>query len=70
MSSRLAIMTKGGKLACQGSTLQIKNEHGQILHVDLEVKATAVIEDVEFDETDVNMADNERDDNIKGEIFN
>lgn len=29
-----------------------------------------MIEDVDFDETNVNMADNERDDNVRGEIFN
>ena len=63
-------MTKGGKLACQGSTLQIKNDHGKILHVELVMKTKEMIEDVEFDETDVNMANNEREDNVRGEIFN
>jgi len=70
LSSRLAIMTKGGKLACEGSTLQIKNDHGQILHVTLVVKAHELVVDDEFDETNVNMADNEDDKNIRGEIFN
>ena len=70
LSSRLAIMTKGGKIACHGSTLQIKNEHGQFLNVNLAMKANEVLECEDFDETDVNLADNEAGDYIKGEIFN
>lgn len=35
LSTRLAIMTKGGKLACEGPILKIKNDHGKVFHIDL-----------------------------------
>ena len=35
LSSRIAIMTKGGNIVCQGSTGQIKSDHGKSFNVDL-----------------------------------
>ena len=35
LSTRLAIMTKGGNIACQDSTLKIKNDYGKYFTVEL-----------------------------------
>ena len=53
LSSRLAIMTKGGKLACQGNTLQIKNEHGKCFHVDLTFSEEDIDEDIDMANVEV-----------------
>lgn len=45
-------MTKGGKIACHGSTVQIKNEHGKSFHVDLTLKEDEENFDVSCDQLD------------------
>lgn len=70
LSNRLAIMTKGGKINCHGTTLHIKNEYGSKLHVNLKIKENEFVMEADYDECDVNMADNENNNNIRGEIFN
>ena len=67
LSSRLAIMTKGGKLACQGSTLKIKNDYGQIFHIDLTLKAQQLEDSI--DEADIECFSARNHDRLKTEIF-
>ena len=47
-------MTKGGKLACEGTTLQIKNDHGKNFHIDLTFNSDFVIEE-EIDFSNIEM---------------
>ena len=49
LSSRLAIMTKGGKLACEGTTVKIKNDHGKNFHVELTFKPQEIKDDTMID---------------------
>jgi len=69
LSTRLAIMTKGGRLACQGTTLQIKNEHGQIFHVDLSFKTDEIMLDDDYDDANLEEVEERGEENIRSEIF-
>ena len=52
LSNRLAIMTKGGHLAVEGTTLQIKNEHGKKFIIDLTFKSDSYLDQSEADKVD------------------
>ena len=41
-------MTKGGVMACAGTTLQIKNDHGKHFHIDLTFKPDGVDEEIDI----------------------
>ena len=48
MSTRLAIMTKGGKLACQGTSQQIKSDHGMNFNINLTISLDFLEEEIEI----------------------
>ena len=52
LSTRLAIMTKGGKLACQGTSQQIKSDHGMNFNINLNISMDFLEEEIEIVEND------------------
>lgn len=68
LSSRLAIMTKGGKLACQGTTVQIKNDHGKAFHLDIDLNVDDVEEEIDI--TNVEILERKGQNPLKTEILN
>lgn len=68
LSSRLAIMTKGGVLECQGTNIEIKNDLGKSFNVDLTFKSVVIEED--FDESNAGLSIKKKGKNpIRYEIF-
>lgn len=68
LSSKLAIMTKGGVLECQGTNIEIKNDQGKSFTVDLSFKSVKIEE--EFDESNAGLSTNKKGKHpIRYEIF-
>jgi len=47
LSSRLAIITKGGVIECSGTALAIKNDYGKFFNVELTFKKVYTDEDLD-----------------------
>ena len=69
LSTRLAIMTKGGEMVCKGTTMQIKNDYGTIFHIDLTLKSDQTVPEEEIDETCVDFSIKKYKNPMRMEIF-
>ena len=69
LSSRLAIMTKGGLIAGQGTPAEIKKEHGKSFEIDLAFKSTESGREVDLDITNIEALVDQKEHPIKVAIF-
>ena len=69
LSSRLAIMTKGGHIAGQGSPAEIKKEHGKSFEIDLAIKIAESGQEEDLDITNIEVLAQQKEHPIKAAIF-